>query len=212
MFKDDTKCVIQDEIQRQGMKAFIRLLSRDVIVEAAQSVGLTIRNTPLNLGNLVWLGIACALYRSKSFADVLVLTLKILSDSEGFSSTRLGKAEARDRRPSRTKLGKKTSKHSPHGSRRTVVSEEAFVQARQKMPWAFWTALVVLLADRFAAQHSSHLCWKGFRLLALDGTVVNLPNEAALAEHFGTARNGKAMSFPFVLAATFRDQTILDQK
>lgn len=192
MFKDDTRCTFHDEIQRQGMKAFVRLLSLDVIVEAAQSVGLTIRKTPLNLGNLVWLGIACAIYRSKSFADVLVLTLKILSDSEGFSSTWLGRAEARDGRSSRGRSRKKISKHNPHGSRRTVVSEEAFVQARQKMPWAFWTALVVLLADRFAAQHSSHLCWKGFRLLALDGTVVNLPNEAALAEHFGMARNGKA--------------------
>lgn len=193
MFKDDSRCAVQDEIQRQGMKSFTHILSRDVIVEAAQEAGLTIRKTPLNLGNLVWLGIACALHRSKSFADVLVLTLKILSDSEGFSSTKLGRAEARDRRPTSAKSKKKKqSKHNPHGSRRAVVSEEAFVQARQKMPWGFWTALVVLLADRFAAQHASHLCWKGFRLLALDGTVVNLPNEAALAEHFGTARNGKA--------------------
>jgi hypothetical protein len=191
VFMDDSRRAVQDEIQQQGVKAFARFLTGDLMAEAAGCVGLTLRRVPLHLGNLAWLGIACALHQTKSFADVLVLTLKILGDHEGFSSTPVGRIEAGDRRTKSSPKGKgKRSKYNPHGSRRTSVSEEAFVQARQRMPWAFWVALVTLLADRFAAQRAKQLCWKDFRLVALDGTVISLPHEKALAEHFGTAKNG----------------------
>jgi hypothetical protein len=196
VFTDDSRRAAQEQIQQQGVKSFAHLVTPDILGEAAGRVGLTLRKIPLHLGNLAWLGIACAIHGTKSFADVLVLTLKILSDSEGFGATPLGRIEAGDRRRAskskKSKSGKKRSKHNPHGSRRTAVTEEAFVQARQKMPWGFWIALVCVLADRFAARYRSHLCWRGFRLLALDGTVINLPCEKALAEHFGTPKNQRS--------------------
>jgi hypothetical protein len=48
------------------------------------------------------------------------------------------------------------------------------------------------LGERFGEQHGDATRWKGFRLLALDGTCVKLPNWQALTNFFGTAKNGTA--------------------
>ncbi len=72
-----------------------------------------------------------------------------------------------------------------------VVSEEAFAQARQRMPRAFWAALLVVLGERFGQQHGRVLRWHAFRLLAMDGTTISLPNRKTLRDYFGCAKNGK---------------------
>lgn len=60
--------------------------------------------------NLAWLAVASALHRSRSFADVLTLTLKLLADIEGFASTLLGEERhnAKRRKPDRWR-----SRHDP---------------------------------------------------------------------------------------------------
>jgi hypothetical protein len=55
----------------------------------------------------------------------------------------------------------------------------------------FWLRLILLLARQFQTQHPHAVCWKGFRLLALDGTEIALPHWKSLAEAFGTSRNGR---------------------
>ncbi len=64
------------------------------------------------------------------------------------------------------------------------------------MPLDFWIALTLLLADRFANERDDMIRWKCFRLIALDGTLVNLPRHKALANHFGTAKGGHGGRIP----------------
>src|SRR5207248_6094606 len=71
-------------------------------------------------------------------------------------------------------------------------TEEAFCQARARLPWAFWTALSGLLADRFEQQHPDRLRWRGrYRLMGLDGSTLDLPNHQALVKAFGSAGRGQ---------------------
>jgi hypothetical protein len=204
MFTDDSRRVVQDEINRHGLRAFNRLLTDEVLVEAAEKSGTRIGDSPLHLGRLAWLGVACAFHATRTFAEVLTLTLTILKDSETFAGLPSGHQTRRKPQPRSKKQSSRKgrraagqrrkkaprSKHNPHGMQLTEVTEEAFVQARQRMPWEYWIALIVIVADRFARQHADCLCWKQFRLLALDGTTINLPQDRRLADHFGTARNG----------------------
>jgi hypothetical protein len=148
---------------------------------------------PLYVVNLAWLAVAAALHTSKSFADVLTLTLKLLADTEGFASTPLGKERknAKRRKPAR-----RQSKHDPRGRDATEVSEEAFTKARRAVPLDFWWAVFALLGERFEAAHGHLIRWKGFRLLALDGTSIALSGWKRLAAYFGTAHNGKGERTP----------------
>jgi hypothetical protein len=59
------------------------------------------------------------------------------------------------------------------------------------MPVSFWVQLIVLLGERFEAEHGERMRFRGFRLLAIDGTRLTLPDEQALRKHYGTANNGK---------------------
>jgi hypothetical protein len=80
-------------------------------------------------------------------------------------------------------------KHDPRGGDPNLVTEEAFVQARKRMPQAFWVALILLLGECFDREHGELLRWKKHRLLAMDGTTITLPGHRALKSHFGTASN-----------------------
>ena len=64
--------------------------------------------------------------------------------------------------------------HDPRGDRLGSVTEEAFVQARKRLPLSFWAWLLLVLAQRFEAAHSQADRWKEFRLLMLDGSHVPL--------------------------------------
>ena len=59
------------------------------------------------------------------------------------------------------------------------------------MPTEFWVALFLLLIERFEAAHGDVLRWGRFRLLAVDGTRLDLPDYPALRQDFGTAKNAK---------------------
>ncbi len=72
------------------------------------------------------------------------------------------------------------------------VTEEAFCQARRQLTIGFWRDLWERLVSRFEAKFASSLLWKNtFRLLAIDGADVDLPNTPMVARFFGRPRNGK---------------------
>jgi hypothetical protein len=188
MFTDEHRITVWNEIRQHDLRAFSPFLRPEVIREAAARVGRSLGGGPLHLGNLLWLALASALHTAKNFADILFLTLKLLSDTEEFASTPLAREQKKGKR--RKKLAKR-SKHDPRRADPTEVSEEAFVKARQRVPLEFWLTLLMILAGRFQSQHRQFVVWKGFRLLALDGTTIPLDSWGPLTEHFGASSNGK---------------------
>ena len=70
------------------------------------------------------------------------------------------------------------------------VTEEAFCQARKQLTIGFWSRLWEHLGGRFEAKFTPSVLWKGvFRLLAIDGADVDLPNAPKVARFFGRPRN-----------------------
>jgi hypothetical protein len=194
VFKDEQRGKVWNEIRQHDLHAFSKQLTPELFAEAARRANVRISKCPLNLVNLVWLGIAAAMHHALSFAFVLTTTLKLLEDQQNFSRTPLGKAKAKGQQTKKKgKQGKrgKKSKHRPYGEDPTQLSEEAFAQARQRMPLGFWMAVLVLLAEQFQQDHRQHLDFHGFRLLAMDGTTLTLPNDQRLRAHYGVPKNGK---------------------
>lgn len=185
MFRDEQRCNVWDQIRQRDLRVFGRILTPALMIEAAQAAGVKLGNNALNCANLVWLGIVAALHGAKNFADILVLTFKLLEDAELWKPNR----------PPRQRQGR-VSKHNPHGKKGVLTSEEAFVQARKRMPMDFWLSLILLLSQRFQRQHPHAVEWKGFRLLALDGTEIALPHWETLATALGTSRNGRRRRRP----------------
>jgi len=199
MFTDESRANVWNEIRQRDLRAFDKLLPIPVFIEVAKQAGMTIGSSALCLPTLVWLSLSAALRGTLDFAAILKLTLQLLRDTPTWSTDPLAKMERQGqtarRRQRKQKKSKRCrpSKHDPRRDDPTQVSEGAFTQARQRMPWEFWATLLAVLSGRFEEQHGDATRWKGFRLLALDGTCVQLPNWRALTDFFGTAKNGKAL-------------------
>lgn len=203
MFTDEHRNKVWDEIRQRDIRGFSRQLTPAVFAEAATRSGLRLVKSPLCLIHLVWLGIAAAWHVRQSFATVLTLTLKLLEDQQQFRQSKLGRAKKNGKR----KKPVRRRKHDPRRNDPTEVTEEAFAQARQRMPLDFWLTLIIILGERFEAEHGARHCFRGFRVLAMDGTRINLPNWKALRDHFGAAKNKSGthhvqahmvmMQFPF---------------
>lgn len=189
MFKDEHRNKVWNEIRQLDLRSFHDQMPPNLFAEAAKQAGVRLGCSALNLVNLVWLGIACAMAPAANFAFVLTSTLKLLEDHERFLSTNLGKERCKARRRGRKKGHGRRSKHRPYGNDPTQVTEEAFAQARQRMPLAFWAALVTLLAQQFQVDYGRHVKFRGFRLLAMDGTALTLPRDPRLRKHYGRPRN-----------------------
>jgi hypothetical protein len=192
MFKDERRCKVWDEIRQLDLRAFVKFLTPSLFGKAAQAAGVRLGSNALNWANMVWLGIAAALHTAESFCSLLVLAFRLLEDLQGWSRTPLGRTCRK--RPRGRKWSK--SKHDPHGHGGPLVTEEAFAEARKRMPIQFWMWLLLLLSEQFQAQHAEYVKWKGFRLLAMDGTELALQRDQRLAKHFGTSRNGKRRRTP----------------
>jgi hypothetical protein len=196
MFSDPARQEVYDQLRQHDLRVFAKQLTSSVFVEAALRAGLRLWSCPLNLVNLVWLGISAAWRKNESFVTILTVTLKLLQDQEHFAQSTfgqdLGNRQRRRRRQQQhaQKHKKKPNKHRPYGSDPTQVTEEAFAKARQRMPLAFWVQLLLLLGERFEEVHAERLRFRGFRLLAIDGTRLTLPDEKALRTFYGTASNG----------------------
>ena len=186
MFTDERRRIVFDQLRSQDSRGLARVLNADVVTQAARRSALVVANGPLNVVNLVWLGVIAALHLGKNFADVLGLTHKLLADHESLApSAWAGRVPQEPRRWAAPR-----SRHDPRVSRATV-SEEAYVKARQRLPTRFWLDLLLVLAERFETRHAKALRWRGFRLLALDGTCIDLPNWKALREAYGACRNAR---------------------
>ena len=74
------------------------------------------------------------------------------------------------------------------------VTEEAFCLAREKLSLRFWRGLWRVLAARYEERFSSAMRWKGLRLLAVDGSEVDVPNVPALVKFFTRPRTKKGES------------------
>jgi len=74
----------------------------------------------------------------------------------------------------------------------SLVSEEAFSQARAGLSLQFWRTLWRRLRARYQQCFDSAMRWKGtFRLLAVDGSEVLLPKVAALSAFFGRPKGAR---------------------
>ena len=199
MFTDEHRGKVWDEIRQRGFRPFAEILTPQVLADAAQGAGTKLVQSALGVPTLVWLSLSSALHTSKNFADILVITFKLINDLRAVQQLQAKRREkASSRRKSKGKAArkrqrksKKRSKYDPHGSDPQKVSEEAFVQARQRMPLAYWVQLLLILVAQFQAQHETLTRWRGFRLLALDGSDIPLPFHRRLREYFGTCKNGK---------------------
>lgn len=193
MFTDPARKEVYDQLRERDLRVFSKHCTPEVFVEAARRADLPLWSCPLNLVTLVWLGISAAWRKSESFVTILTITLKVLQDQEHFGQSDFGQDLAKKRRQAdkTRKSNKKTSKHRPHGKDPTQVTEEAFAKARQRMPIEFWFELILVLGERFEAEHAERLRFRGFRLLAMDGTRLTLPDEKALRTFYGTASNAK---------------------
>jgi hypothetical protein len=202
MFTDERRGRVCDELRRLDHQLFAHILTPDLFVQAARLCGLRILAAPLNLINLVWLAVSAARHPEASFAALLGLPLKALRDHEGFSSSAVAqllrdaeqprRRKPRRRRKSRrgaTTRRRRPSRHDPRRGPPECVSVQAFAQARQRMPSEFWLALFILLDEQFERLYGDVIRWRHFRLLAVDGTRLDLPDYPALRQHFGTARN-----------------------
>jgi hypothetical protein len=187
MFKDEQRRTVWDTIRQHDIRAFSAHLTADLVGEAVRRAGVRFGAGPLNVFNLTWLALSSALHWSENFTNTLSLTFKLLEDYEA-----VGSQARKPAKPRRWPRGhKRRCRHDPRRDDLTVVSEEAFTKARRLLPMKFWTELILLLVARIEHKHLQRLCWKGFRLLALDGTVIGLPHWKRLRKHFGAATNGR---------------------
>lgn len=184
MFRDDRRCEVWAAVRQADFRGLRRLLPDSLLTEAVRAGGGRVAGVALNGVTLVWLAITAAREHTRSFADVLSLSVRILDLAASGPPPPVRQA----RRAARN--GKRRSRRNPHGQDPAVVSEEAFVQARQRLPPAIWDRLLALLTAQFEDRYSHLTHWRGFRLLTLDGSTLNLPDDERLGDHFGTAANG----------------------
>ena len=102
-----------------------------------------------------------------------------------------------------------------HGdtTRRQRVTSSAFTQARQKFSHRAFIELNQKITEHFYQQR--HLkTWRGFRLCAVDGSQLRLPNETDVSNEFGV-HNGRLSQreVPMALASMYYDvlnQIVID--
>jgi hypothetical protein len=191
MFTDQKRAEVQDQLRQHDQAIFAHLLTPELFFQAARMCELPLVLSPLNLVNLVWLAVSAARNPLKSFGDVLELSRKALQDNEAFAGSALAKLLQPPAAPVR-----QASRHDPRKGAGEPVSEAAFSKARQRMPSDFWVALFILLSQRFLELYPQVVRWRRFRLMAVDGTEVLLPDWAALRSHFGTPRNASGSHGP----------------
>ena len=81
MFTDDARCRVWEQVQSRGIRSFAKFMTPSVMAEAARMCQRRISANPLNLMHMVWIGVAHALDGTKSFANILTVTFKILIDA-----------------------------------------------------------------------------------------------------------------------------------
>lgn len=185
MSPQDIRRHVWDQLREKDIRVFDSKLTAEIVLQAAGTASVRVGSGTLHVVNLVWLSLASALHTLKTFQAVLEHTLKLVEDGSQYHGSTLERARRTHNLPGPRR------RHDPRPRDPGVVSEEAFAQARQLLPQGFWVALVILLAEQFVAAHDARTRFRGFRLLCLDGTCLNLANWKPLREFFGTVSNGK---------------------
>jgi len=86
-----------------------------------------------------------------------------------------------------------------------VVCKSAFTEARKKLKSHVFIALNAILIQQVETFNTLKT-WKGFRLYAVDGTRVRLPDEATIKKSFGALGNdNKEHDCPMALASACYD-------
>jgi hypothetical protein len=183
MLLQDIRRHVWDQLRQKDFRAFDSLLPAEVVILAAPIAAVPLGTGTLHLVNLVWLSVASALHSLETFKEVLDHTIKLVEDGPHYH----GSALDRGRHVPRP-IGPH-QRHDPRPHDPGSVTEEAFTQARRRLPQGFWVALIVLLTERFIAQHDARTRFRGFRLLGLDGTCLNLADWKPLRDYFGTAHH-----------------------
>ena len=86
------------------------------------------------------------------------------------------------------------------------ITKSAFFQARKQVSYTAFTELNHQLVDSIYEKKEHYKTWKGFRLCAIDGTSMRLPNEPDVTDHFGFQK-GKSNQAPCAMgmASVFYD-------
>jgi len=87
-----------------------------------------------------------------------------------------------------------------------LVTKSAFFQARKQLSPTAFIELNHQLIDTIYHSGHQHETWKGFRLCAIDGSVIRLPPETDIADYFGVqkGRDGRA-DCPMGMASVYYD-------
>jgi len=85
-----------------------------------------------------------------------------------------------------------------------VVTSGALTKARKKLKHGAFIELNSRLTTFFYENYTP-LKWKGFRLLAIDGSTVKVPKESAIAEHFGQWNSAKGEPCPIARVSGMYD-------
>ena len=181
----DIRRNVWDQLRQKDFRAFDALLPAEVVIQAASLAAVPVGTGVLHVVNLVWLSVASALHSLETFKEVLDHAIKLVEDGPHSHGSVLDRGRRADR-----PIGPR-SRHDPRPHDPGSVTEEAFTQARRRLPQGFWVALIVLLTERFMAQHDARTRFRGFRLLCLDDTCLDLENWKPLRDFFGTVSNGK---------------------
>jgi hypothetical protein len=68
------------------------------------------------------------------------------------------------------------------------MSQQAFSKARQKIRWEAF--LELFQGSVMGSYHEDYALWHGYRLMATDGSFLNLPSDSALVHYFGGLGHG----------------------
>lgn len=70
-----------------------------------------------------------------------------------------------------------------------IMSKQAYSEARSKIKPEAFIELNDKIVDGLYAEVEDIKLWKGYRLCAIDGTVLEIPNTKVLREEFGVSKN-----------------------
>jgi hypothetical protein len=71
------------------------------------------------------------------------------------------------------------------------ISQQAFSLARQKIKWEAFLELFIFTVNTHYKLYKEKINrWKGFRIFAVDGSKLSLPNDPPLGKYFGTSGAG----------------------
>ncbi len=84
------------------------------------------------------------------------------------------------------------------------ITKSAFCQSRMKLKHTAFIELNDILIDEYYTDNEFNL-WKGFRLLGIDGSKLQLPTSKELMKTFGGAKNNSEMIVPTAQASTCFD-------